>query len=39
MASINVLMSLQDYVTTPMKGIGKETTEVEKKMKKAQNAG
>lgn len=38
MASINVLMSLQDYVTTPMKGIGKETTEVEKKMKKAQNA-
>lgn len=38
MANINVLMSLQDYVTAPMKGIGRATTEVEKKMKKAQNA-
>ncbi len=36
--NINVLMSLQDYVSDPMRKIGKTTAETEKKMVRAQNA-
>lgn len=35
--NINVLMSLQDYFSDPMRKIGKTTEDTEKKMKRAQN--
>ena len=35
--NINVLMSLQDYFSDPMRKIGKTTEDTEKKLKRAQN--
>ena len=35
--NINVLMSLQDYISDPMRKIGKTTAETEQKLKRAQN--